>query len=152
MLFIHEINPPPPQQIELLPAIADTGNEIQIPYQPPSFRHPADYARSLVSVSILGNGRLREFLMRVDINAQWEKEERAIITKLDKFDAWPGLDCIYVTNKLSLLQAPSAGSRAAGAQYWRGDCRTSGAGARGQHPGNENNQEATPGLQLRQLQ
>ena len=107
---------------------------------------------SPVSVSILGNGRLREFLMRVDINAQWEKEERAIITKLDKFDAWPGLDCIYVTNKLSLLQAPSAGSRAAGAQYWRGDCRTSGAGARGQHPGNENNQETTPGLQLRQLQ
>ena len=70
MLFIRDINPPPPQQIELLPAIADTGNEIQIPYQPPSFRHPADYAPSLVSVSILGNGRLREFLMRVDINAQ----------------------------------------------------------------------------------
>lgn len=41
ILFYREINPPPPLQIELLQAIADTENEVQIPYHDISLQDPA---------------------------------------------------------------------------------------------------------------
>ena len=81
ILFYREINPPPPLQIELLPAIADTENEVQIPYHDISslkIRHPANHAQSCFRFYSWNaeNGRQREFLMRVD-KCTMSKEQRS---------------------------------------------------------------------------
>ena len=61
ILFYREINPPPPLQIELLPAIADTENEVEIPYHDISLSRSGirQIMPSLVSDSILGTLRIR---------------------------------------------------------------------------------------------
>lgn len=110
-------------------------------------RHPANHAQSCFRFYSWNaeNGCQREFLMRVDkCTMSKEQRSRARGHNYNPGQVWclTWLDCIYVTNKHSLLQAPwCCLLQALNTDKRRlQDCRTSGAGAegRGQHPGNEN--------------